>query len=108
MIDKSNTKSTLHFLINADFSPERGHSYGEMINFLKTFQSYYRECYIKKDQFEQELNYKNKTFEQMEDKIINNEKILKEKDNEIYKLYTQLNRKLTFWERVTGKINIKY
>jgi hypothetical protein len=108
MIDKNNTQSTLHFLINADFTPERGYSYGELITFLKTFQTYYRECYIKKDQYEQELKFKNKTFELVETKIINIEKLLKEKEKENNFLITKVDRKLTFWERITGKLNIKY
>ncbi len=108
MTDKSNTQSTLYFLINADFTIERGHSYGELLTFLKTFQTYYRECYIKKEQYEQELNFKNKTFEHLETKIIKVEKLLKEKEKENNFLISKVDRKLTFWERVTGKLNIKY
>ncbi len=108
MIDKNNTQSTLHFLINADFSPERGYSYGELLLFLKTFQSYYRDCYTKKEKIEQELNYKNTTFLQIENRIIDIEKLFKEKENQNIFLLSKIDRKLTFWERITGKIKLKY
>lgn len=108
MIDKNNTQSTLHFLINAEFTVERGYSYGELLNFLKTFQVYYRECYIKRDQFEQELNYKNTTLVDESNRMLNAEKLLQEKIKENTFLFEKISRKLTFWERVTGRIKIKY
>ena len=108
MSNNSNTQITLHFLMNTDFSYERGYSYGELINYLKTYQLYYRECYANKDKFEQELLFKNKTFDQSENRILNLEKLLKEKENDIGFLMSKISRKLTFWERVTGKIKIKY
>ncbi len=108
MIDKTNTQSTLHFLMNAEFITERGYSYGELLNYLITFQTYYRECYTQKEHYEKELIHLNQTLEFVKDRIINSDKLLKEKEDENRFLITKIDRRLSFWERLTGKIKIKY
>ena len=112
-MNNENPTSTLYFLITAEFSHERGYSYGELITYLKNFQTYYRDCYTKKEAFEKELNFKNKTFTFSGNRILELENIIaekditikeKEKENEF--LISVLCKKLTFWERITGKVKI--
>ena len=106
MSNINNTKSTLHFLINVEFDISRGYSYIELLSFLKTFQGYFRDCYRNKEYCEQELIFKNKTLLEIESRMIELEKKLIDKNKESETLYSKINRKLTIWERISGRIKI--
>jgi hypothetical protein len=92
-------------LLNTKFESERGYSYPELLNFLNSFQIYYRDCYLKKESLEKEINIKNKTFNDLEYRITYLDNLLKdmEKANNIY--LNKIQQKLSIWERITGKIN---
>ena len=107
-MDDNNDFSVVQFLINAEFTAQRGYSYGELLKYLIMFLAYYRDCYIKKDALEQELNFKNKTFSLLEHRIVELENIIKDKETQNEFLINKITRKLSLWERVKGKIKIKY
>lgn len=106
MTDLNTHEMMIHQLLNIDFKPERGYSYAELLNFLNTFQAYYRDCYVKKDNSEKDLIRKNKTFTDLENRIIYLEKLLKDKNIENNHLLNKITKKLTIWERLTGKVKI--
>lgn len=108
MINNNYTKPSIHLLLNVDFSTERGFSYIELLNFLKTFQSYYRDMYLKAEFLEKDYSNKEKMLNELTEKINDVQNLLKEKEEENMYLYTKIVRKLSFWERLTGKIVIKY
>lgn len=106
--DNQIDKSFFNYLLTNEFNINKGYSYTELIKFLNTFQYYYKENYEWKEKYRQELLLKNKTFEENNYKIRELENLLKEKEKENAYLYNKITRKLTFSERITGKITIKY
>lgn len=97
----------INFLLNEQFIIERGYSYIEILNYLKSFQYYYRECYRRAETIEQEFILKNKTIKDLENRIVYLENRIKDKENETEILYNKINKNLSFWERVKGRIIIK-
>lgn len=98
----------INFLLNEQFVIERGYSYIEILNYLKSFQYYYRECYRRAETIEQEFISKNKTIKELENRIVYLENKVKEKEKETDYLYNKLNKNLSLWERIKGRIIIKY
>ncbi len=106
--DNNSIRPIYDFLLTADFSEENKYQYWELLNFLKNFQYYYKECYVLMDNNRKELLHKNKSFEESEKRYLEITNLLKEKSDENSMLYQKMNRRLTFWERLTGKIKIKF
>lgn len=106
MIDRNDTRTPQYSLMNIEFNIERGYSYGELLQYLRNFQHYYRECYRHNEILEINNNNKDKTISDIETKIEKLESYIKDREMNIESLYSILNRKLTIWERITGKIKI--
>lgn len=103
MEDKENL---LPFLLNADFKKDYGYSYTELLRFLKAYQFYYKKIYQNNDWFKQELMQRDKVLAELNTKISKLEERLNSQDKHISVLTSYVNKKLSFWERITGKIKI--
>lgn len=108
MNENKNVPNTIYFLLNENFSVDKGYSYLELLSFLNIFKEYYRELYNSKNNKDNELmNYRDNNI-LMEIKLNEIMQLLQEKTKENEMLYQKICRKLTLWERITGKIKIKF
>ncbi len=100
----SNNNMLIHQLLNNNYVAESGYSYSDLLFFLNKFQAYYKDCYINNQNLEKDLIYKNKLNNELEKRIDILEKELENFRKENIYYCTKINKKLSLWERLTGKI----
>lgn len=101
-----NKEAILDFLLTADFKNHYGYSYTELIEFLNYYQVYYRQIQENNNWIKYELQHRDKILADLNAKIESLEKKLEFQNKQIYFLKTHLTKKLSIWERITGKAKI--
>ena len=97
----------LDFLIAADFEPVNGYSYPELLEFLRQYKRFYSLLYDDKLSLMRQANLFDKEVLRLETRIAELEKTVERKGSQVENLSTFLTKKLTWKERLTGKINLK-
>lgn len=106
MVNK-NKDAILDFLLTADFKRNYGYSYTELLEFLNYYQVYYRQINESNQWVKHELNHRDKILNELNIKIQGLEQKLEFQSKQISFLKSHLTKKLSWWERITGKSKIK-
>ena len=91
-------------LLNNKFVVESGYSYSELLTFLKAFQSYYIDCCMINENYKKELLMLNKNNLELGKNMITLEQKNKNVEKENIILTSKISRKLSIWERISGRI----
>jgi hypothetical protein len=105
MIPKNNDQMR-DFLCTADISTENGYSYTELVIFLQNYKKFYRIENIEKSNAKRDLNDAEKRINQLLNKVKILETKIESQTEQNKTLKKMLCKKLTFWERLKGKINL--
>jgi predicted RNase H-like nuclease (RuvC/YqgF family) len=102
----NNNHQMLEFLLTADFNKDSGYSYIELVEYLNHYKYNYRLQDIDRSNVKRELEESEKEVKQLQHRMKILESRIEVQDNQIKNLKTTLTRKLTFWERITGKFKL--
>lgn len=100
-------KRALDFLLSADFSPINGHSYGELLDYLRQFKYYYSIIYDDRREMKRTIELSIEEIARLNNKIEMLEKTIEKRDYQNRNLKEELGRKLTWKERLLGKLILK-
>ncbi len=101
-----NKEGILDFLLTADFKSHYGYSYPELIEFLNYYQFYYRQIQENNSWIKHELHHRDKILKELNIKIESLEKKIDFQNTQISFLKSHLTKKLSIWERITGRAKI--
>lgn len=99
-------KFNIDTILNTDFNVNTTASYSELLLYINELKRHYKECV---DNFNHQRNREymyNQSLDNLTEKITELENSLKYFVNVNNNLTFALTRKLTWWERITGKIKI--
>ncbi len=99
-------KEKINYLLNIDFNNNSGYSYTELLDFLKCYRSYYRNVLENYEWFKSELNSRDEILKNLNYRVKDLEEKTRFQSMQITSLKSCLIRKLTFWERISGKVKI--
>lgn len=103
--NKIKEQDILDFLLVTDFN-RSVYSYTELLEFLKHFKYLYRETFESKRQLRICIEQNELTLMRLVDEIEQNESILIEKEKQLKNLLNRFNRKLTWKERIFGRLDL--
>jgi hypothetical protein len=102
---KPNNKNQMfEFLLTADFNHDCGYSYLELIDYLDNYKNYFRSQNIDKENIKRDLERSEKENRQLLERIKILESKIEIQSNQLKNIKTTLSRKLSVWERISGKI----
>jgi hypothetical protein len=99
-------EAILDFLRTADFKAQYGYSYTELLEFLNYYQIYYRQIQENNMWVKNELEHRDKILSELNKKISILEERLEFQSKQVQFLKKHLTKKLSLWERITGKIKL--
>ena len=99
-------KKILDFLLTADFKIENSYSYTELLLFLKYYKDYYRQIYNSNQDLRGDIKRIEKIIYNLESKIGEKDKKLAIFEKLLENLKKIVTRKLTWKERLLGKIKL--
>lgn len=96
-------ESILDFLLTADFRNYSGYSYTELIEYLNYYQTHYKQIRESNNWIKNELERRDKSITELNLKVETLEHKMEFQDRQIQFLKSHLNKRLSIWERITGK-----
>lgn len=102
----SDHQRILDFLLSADFKVENNYSYSELLLFLQYYKNFYRQSYEKNQDLRYILDKAEAHIKKLEVDMIEKERQLESCKKQLSAYKKIVSRKLTFFERLTGKIKL--
>ena len=88
----------------ADFNVNGGYSYIDLVKYLNLYKEFYWTLYRENENSRNLVKSKDNEIEKISHKIKQLEKMIEDQNFQINNLKSYFGRKLTIWERITGKM----
>jgi hypothetical protein len=103
---KNSEREMIEFLLSTDYKPENNFTYQELLFFLNRYKEYYFYLHCDNKNIVSDMTRLEAENTMLTGRLNTCEEMVKNKELEINNLKQILLRKMTFWERIKGRIKL--